>query len=137
MFKEWYEYKELEQHPDERGNLFEVLRFKDWEIPAGGYVYCVVFAPGARRGDHYHERKVEWFSCVQGELTVLVEDKDGKKEKIILSAKNPAVIYFAPYTAHSFINTGTEPAIAIAYGSKQHDPADPDTIRKFIEYEGI
>src|SRR3989344_6899889 len=104
MFKEPYDIIDLERHSDPRGNLFEILRFKDHKIPGEGYVYCFTINPGQRRGDHYHTKKQEWFSCVSGKATVLVEDKEGNKKKIILDADKPAVVYCGPYTSHALYN---------------------------------
>ena len=47
---------------DPRGSLFEVLRFEDFNIPEGGYVYTFSINPHYRRGDHYHHKKEEWFT---------------------------------------------------------------------------
>ena len=132
MFKGPYELRELSLHRDERGDLFEVLRFPDDDIPGRGYIYTFSVNPGARRGDHYHERKHEWLTCVSGELTVLVEDKEGRAERFVLNAEKPSVMYFAPYTAHAVVNESGHVAVAASYGSEPHDPADPDTIKKIV-----
>ena len=132
MFKEPFEIISLTKHSDPRGDLFEILRFKDQQIPGEGYVYCFTINPGQRRGDHYHTRKQEWFSCVSGKATVLIEDKEGNKQKVILEAGQPAIIYCGPHTAHALYNESEIPAVIVSYGSKQHDSSDPDTFKKFI-----
>lgn len=132
-FKEPYDVIELELRTDPRGSLFEIMRFKDQNIPGEGYIYAFSINPGARRGDHYHTHKLEWFSCVYGEAVVLIESQDGKKKKIILSADKPKLVYFGPYTSHAVINESENLAVIVSYGSKQHDPNDEDTFRKFIE----
>lgn len=133
MFKEPFDIVDLTKHSDPRGDLFEILRFKDFKVPGEGYIYCFTINQGARRGDHYHERKLEWFSCVSGEAIVLLEDVDGNKKKIILSAIEPKIVYCGPGTSHALMNEKKEPAVMISYGSKQHDPEDPDTFPKRIE----
>lgn len=137
MFKEPFDILNLESHTDDRGTLFEILRFKDQGVPGGGYLYCFSVNPGQRRGDHYHEKKQEWFTCVSGEVVVLLEDKDNNKKKIILSAGHPAIVYCGPYTSHALYNESKLPAVVVSYGSAQHDPDNPDTYRKFIEYEDL
>ena len=137
MFDTPFEMIELETHPDSRGNLFEILRFKDQQVPGEGYIYCLTLSPGARRGDHYHEIKREWCVCVSGAVTVLAEEKDGTQHKVVLSAAHPTVVYFAPFTAHTVINEGSETAAVVFYGSKQYDQENPDTISKIIEYRDI
>jgi UDP-2-acetamido-2,6-beta-L-arabino-hexul-4-ose reductase len=120
-------------HADDRGKLFEVLRFKDEQVPGDGYIYSITIAPGARRGDHYHLRKQEWFVCVSGEITVLAESPSGEKQRITVSAAEPTVVRFDPHVAHAFLNTGNETAIAVLYGSVQHDPSEPDSFSKVID----
>ena len=132
MFKAPYDVRELKLHRDTRGDLFEILRFPDDSIPPAGYIYAYTINPGARRGDHYHERKHEWVTCAAGAFSVLVEDRDGNKARIDLSAEHPSVVYFAPHCVHAVLNDGKEVGVAISYGSSPHNPADPDTIMKFI-----
>ncbi len=133
MFKEPFDIVDLKKHSDPRGNLFEILRFKDSKVPGEGYMYCFTINTGARRGDHYHTRKMEWFSCVSGEAIVLLEDAKGNKKKITISANEPKIVYCGPGTSHALMNEKEEPAVMISYGSKQHDPEDPDTFPKRIE----
>lgn len=55
--KEWnepFDTLELKRHDDERGMLFEILRFADHNIPGNGQLYTFSVEPNARRGDHYH-----------------------------------------------------------------------------------
>lgn len=128
MFKEPYEVVKLDTHVDPRGTLFEILRFKDNKVPGDGYLYCFTVNPGQKRGGHYHTQKHEWFTCVSGEVVVQVEDKSGNKKEVTLQSSTPSVMYNAPFVSHTFINGSTVPAVVISYGSKQHDPGDPDTV---------
>jgi UDP-2-acetamido-2,6-beta-L-arabino-hexul-4-ose reductase len=137
MFSKPYEYLKLQDYPDNRGNLFEILRFKDQGVPGEGQIYCFTILPGVRRGDHYHTSKREWASCVSGNVSVLVEDKDGNKEKILMDSKVPSVVYFHPYTTHAFLNEDDKESVIVSYSSKQLDKANPDTISKVIKYEEI
>ena len=56
-----YSIKKVKTFDDKRGTLFEALRFKTENIPGKGQVYVYTVKPGARRGDHYHKKKEEWF----------------------------------------------------------------------------
>lgn len=133
MFKEPFDIIELISHADPRGVLYEVLRFKDNAVPGEGQLYCYTVNPNHRRGDHYHEKKQEWFACVSGKLIALIEDASGNKKKIALTGERPAIIYCGPRTAHALLNESASPAVVVAYSSAQHDPENPDTISKFIE----
>jgi dTDP-4-dehydrorhamnose 3,5-epimerase-like enzyme len=120
-------------HSDTRGDLFEILRFTDENVPGGGYMYSITIAPGARRGDHYHERKIEWMTCVAGEITLLAETTDGTQQKLTMRADSPVCVRFDTGVAHAFLNTGTTTAVGVFYGSEQHDPEHPDAVTKIIE----
>lgn len=137
MFKEPFDVVDLVEHADKRGVLHEVLRFKDQGVPGEGQLYVFTINPGERRGDHYHEAKREWFTCVSGQVTVLLEDRDGHQEKVELSSINPKIIYCGPFTTHALYNEQGEVATCLSYSSKQHDPDQPDTYSKIINYESV
>lgn len=135
MFESTFELLKLPLHADKRGGLFEMLKFTEWGIPGAGHIYCFTVVPGARRADHYHEKKREWFSCVAGEVTVLLEDREGKKARFLLNAAKPSVLYIAPYTVHAVLNHGDQIAAVVAYGSTPFDSKDTDTIRQIVTYD--
>jgi UDP-2-acetamido-2,6-beta-L-arabino-hexul-4-ose reductase len=120
----------LKRYVDERGMLFEILRFKDYNIPGDGQLYTFSIEPGMRRGDHYHLKKQEWFTCVHGKATVLLTSDKGEDKFVEISAETPEIIYAAPGTAHALLNATNEVAVIVSYGSKQHDPDDEDTFSK-------
>ena len=131
--KEWqepFDHLDLKAYVDERGFLFEILRFKDYNIPGDGQLYTFSIEPGMRRGDHYHLKKKEWFTCVHGAATVLLTSKDGEDKAVEISAEEPRIIFAAPGSTHALINNSETPSIIVSYGSKQHDPDDEDTYYK-------
>jgi len=119
--------KPLVMHQDPRGALFEILRFTSFDIPEGGQLYSYTVAPGARRGDHFHHRKREWFVCVHGDVRLFMKTKDGGNISEILEAEVPKLIYAGPGTSHAVFNEGLQTAVIVAYASKEFDPSDPDT----------
>lgn len=129
--KEPFYYIKLEKHIDERGSLFEILRFKDLEIPGDGQLYTFTINPGKRRGDHYHIKKREWFSCVSGRAIVLLSHVNGKKQAYTLSAEEPAVIFVGSGTAHALINESPDQtAVIVSYGTTQHEIEDTDSFHQ-------
>ena len=125
-----FEIRPLTLHSDERGNLFEVLRFLDEDVPGQGQLYTFTINPGHRRGDHFHEHKREWFTCVWGCAEILLTGPDEHNLACTLSANDPTIIYVAPGTAHALINRQETPTCILSYASKQHDPEDEDTYIK-------
>ncbi|RED44308.1 dTDP-4-dehydrorhamnose 3,5-epimerase-like enzyme [Aestuariispira insulae] len=118
----------LTVHRDHRGMLFEAMRFGSQKIPPGGQLYIYSVAPGARRGDHYHEKKQEWFTCVAGQVRLLMKTVDGVLVDEILSHDSPRMVYAGPGTSHAVVNEEETEAVIVAYASKEFDPADPDTV---------
>lgn len=133
MPRDWtapFRIDDLTVHADPRGVLFEALRFTTQDIPPGGQIYVYSVAPGERRGDHYHEKKSEWFFCVAGMVRLLMTAPDGRLVDETLDAGTPKLVHAAPGTSHAVVNEGDAPAVIVAYASKEFDPADPDTVPK-------
>lgn len=118
----------LEVHRDARGALYEAIRFGSQNIPSGGQIYVYTVAPGARRGDHYHEKKGEWFFCASGQVRLLMKAPGGETVNEVLDADSPRLVYAAPGTSHAVVNETDEVALIVAYASKEFDPSDPDTV---------
>ena len=135
-WKSPFDVLDLKNHVDQRGMLFEILRFKDHNIPGDGQLYTFSIEPRQRRGDHYHINKQEWFTCVYGKAIVLLTSKDGENKAIEISDSNPKIVYVSPKTAHALINTQNNTAVIVSYGSIQHDPKDEDTYKKqaYLEF---
>jgi dTDP-4-dehydrorhamnose 3,5-epimerase-like enzyme len=131
--KNWdkpYVIENLKVFRDERGVLYEAIRFSSQAIEQGGQIYVYTLAPGARRGDHYHERKCEWFTCVSGTVRILIKTKDGYQIDQIVDSENPKLVFAGPGTSHAVLNESDSDAVLFAYASKEFDPLDPDTIFK-------
>lgn len=122
-----YSIEALTVHRDTRGALYEAIRFSSQDIPSGGQLYVYTVAPGARRGDHFHDHKSEWFTCVAGRVRLLMKTKDGDRVDEILDADAPQMVFAGPGTSHAVANETQEIAVIMAYASKEFDPAHPDT----------
>src|SRR3990172_8294868 len=138
-WKEPFDVHTLVNHTDSSGFLIELLRFVDDNIPGKGQLYTFSIEPGKRRGDHYHHRKREWFTCVCGRAIVLLSTADGKTLACELSPEQPKVVYAGSGTAHALINTTDQIAVIVSYGSEQHNPFDEDTYRQiaYQDYENM
>jgi len=126
-WKEPFDVRVLQRRADPRGFLFEVLRFRDEHVPGEGQLYTFSIEPGQKRGEHYHLRKREWFTCVHGRANILLISQDGQMHEVALSSDEPKVIYVGPGTSHALINQTDQVAVIVSYGSEQHSPGDEDT----------
>ena len=122
-----FEVRDLTAYIDPRGRLFEILRFVDDGIEGKGQLYTFSLNPGVRRGDHYHLTKREWFTCVHGQVLVLLDDLHGRTQVVKLDADKPAIVYAAPGTTHALVNETSDVAVVVSYGSIQHQHDAPDT----------
>ena len=105
-----------------------MLRFTEQGVPGGGQLYTFTINTGHRRGDHFHTRKREWFTCAHGKAVVLLTDTvSGREEVVELDAAAPKIVYAGPRTAHALLNREADTAVIISYGSEEHHPGDPDT----------
>ena len=122
-----FKIQDLKVYSDQRGGLFEALRFTKQNIPSGGQIYVYSVNPGQRRGDHYHLKKGEWFTCVSGQVRLLMKTEKGETINQILDSQAPKLVYAGPGTSHAIVNEANETALIVAYGSKEFDPEEPDT----------
>jgi len=114
---------ERARHDDPRGWLHKVLSGAELGQPLGE-VYVVRAAPGARRGDHLHNRMGEWFVVVEGAGQLCVEDPlSGAREARAVSAARPEACYVRAGLAHVLIG-GADGMIAVAVAERDHDPDD-------------
>lgn len=116
--------KVLEKKEDSRGWLVEI--FKE-ELP-GGQVYYFTSKPGVVRGNHWHNRKEEWFCCLQGKVKITLEEESGIKEEIILDSEKEITKVFIPKKMiHTVENIGEMESAVLAFINEKFDPQDPDT----------
>jgi len=122
-----FEVHDLVPHDDQRGRLFEILRFKDHVIPSGGQLYTSSIEPYQQRGDHYHLKKRQWFTCVSGEVIMLLTTETGENAVIHLSPDSPKIVYVGTKVTIALLNEKEKPAVVVVYVSEQLDHNDPDT----------
>jgi UDP-2-acetamido-2,6-beta-L-arabino-hexul-4-ose reductase len=117
--------KTLEKKADERGFLVEI--FKE-EFPKG-QVYLFTSKPGVIRGNHWHNRKKEWFVCLLGKVKITLSDKKTakKKEFVLDSQKGIKKLFIPAKVIHTVENIGQTEAYVLAFITEKFNPADPDT----------
>lgn len=105
----------------EKGEMAQILNRVDeafrhlvyWELDSG--------RSGQERGHHYHERKVEWFYVLTGELELSLKDIESPAvKKLIVKAGNRLTIH--PKVAHAFRSLIYSQVLE--YSTEPYDPAD-------------
>ena len=118
----------LTRRTDNRGWLAEILRAGEGVAPAFGQIFVTVAPPGVTKGGHYHTRKVEWFSVIQGTARlVLYELATKRRQEVEMGEHNLVTVRIGPGVAHYITNTGPGTMTLLVYAEEVFDPADPDT----------
>jgi UDP-2-acetamido-2,6-beta-L-arabino-hexul-4-ose reductase len=114
---------------DERGWLAEILRPERRQGKEEfAQIYITVANPGKTKGEHYHQRKVEWFCVLSGEAMLFLKDtRTGEKQRFPMGEKNMVAVRIPPYVAHAITNTGNTPCYLIVVVSEPFNPKDSDT----------
>jgi len=128
--------QDLDQKSDERGWLIEVLGDElHGERKPFGQIHVSVAYPGKVRGNHYHQRKTEWFSVPSGTGLLLLKDlATGEEEQILMGENALKTVKITPGIVHAIKNNGRNDMVLIVYTDETFDPADPDTFyQKILE----
>lgn len=111
---------------DERGWFFKAITGTEENIPSHtGEVYLTMGIPGQAKGGHYHPKAVEWFTVIEGEALLKLEDiETHEKMEIPMKLEDAKSVYVPHNVAHIFENMGSSNFIVLAYTDKLYDPAD-------------
>jgi UDP-2-acetamido-2,6-beta-L-arabino-hexul-4-ose reductase len=122
------EIKEIKVREDERGWLAEVL--KSNFVAPHKFGQCLVTAanPGFVKGNHYHQRKNEWFCIISGQAVLgIVDPKTGERKEVEMGPGNMVTVKVPAGFAHALKNVGNELAMALVFVDEVFNPDDPDT----------
>lgn len=110
-------------HSDDRGWLFELVKSK-----TSGQIFVSSTHPGYTRGDHWHHTKVEKFTVIKGEGTLLFRRVQSDEIlKYELSDKEIRIVDVPTGYVHAIHNKGTEDMILLIWASEMLDKENPDT----------
>jgi len=107
---------------DERGNFSELIR-----THSEGQLSYSTTNPEITRGNHFHTRKIERFSVIQGEAMIALRTI-GKEEimEFKVSGSKPSYIDIPVWTTHNITNIGTQDLITVFWINEHYDPKDAD-----------
>lgn len=111
---------------DDRGWFFKAITGTEDNIPNHtGEVYLTMGKPGQIKGGHYHPEAVEWFTVIEGNAVLRLEDINSKERiEIPMSLEDAKSVYVPNNVAHDFKNIGDTDFIVLAYTDKLYDPKD-------------
>lgn len=118
---------------DDRGWFLKTITGTEEDIPSHtGEVYLTMGKPGQAKGGHYHPEALEWFTVIEGEAILKLEDMDTHERRNIEMSLDKAISVFIPNNvAHVVVNNSDKDFILLAYTDKLYDPKDtiPYTIK--------
>ena len=116
---------------DSRGWFFKAITGKEEGLPQNtGEVYLTMGKPGQTKGGHYHPKAVEWFTIIEGEAILKLEDiETHERKEILLSLEKEITVFIPNKVAHALVNNGDRDFILLAYTDKLYDPADTITYK--------
>lgn len=111
---------------DDRGWFLKVITGTEEDIPSHtGEVYLTMGKPGQAKGGHYHPEALEWFTVIQGEAILKLEDIETHERRDIPMSLDKAISVFIPNNvAHTVVNNSDKDFILLAYTDKLYDPKD-------------
>ena len=114
---------------DDRGWFFKAITGTEDYIPNHtGEVYLTMGKPGQIKGGHYHPEAVEWFTVIEGNAILRLEDINSKERiEIPMSLEEAKSVYVPNNVAHDFKNVGDSNFIVLAYTDRLYDPKDTIT----------
>ena len=111
---------------DERGWFLKAITGTEEGIPSHtGEVYLTMGKPGQGKGGHYHPEAVEWFTVIEGEAVLQLEDIATHERRDIEMSLEKAITVFIPNNvAHIVKNNSDKDFILLAYTDKLYDSKD-------------
>ena len=122
----------LKKQANKNGTLVEFLKGNEIDESNRQFaqIYVATILPGKIRGNHYHKKKLEWFSIFNGKVKIALEDiKTKEKKEFIVDSSEGHLsrIFLNTEIAHAFKNISKSTVILVAYTNKIYDPQNPDT----------
>jgi UDP-2-acetamido-2,6-beta-L-arabino-hexul-4-ose reductase len=116
---------------DARGALAEFVKGDSF-----GQIFVSRTRPGATRGHHYHQTKVEKFLVVEGQAVIRFRQIDGGAViEYPVDGHQFRVVDIPPGYTHSIENVGHGELITLFWASEVFDPDRSDTSRMLVHSE--
>lgn len=114
---------DLEQQPDNRGSLAELLK-----SPPFGQIFISRTKPGVTRGNHSHDLKAEKFCVVEGKAIIRFRHILGKEVvEYLVTGEDFRVVDIPPGYTHSIENVGDGILVTLFWADEVLDQERPDT----------
>jgi dTDP-4-dehydrorhamnose 3,5-epimerase-like enzyme len=112
--------------PDSRGYFLKIMHGSEpMDDNRFGEIYLVKGEAGKSRANHYHDVATEWFTVIQGKVSLILEElSSGEQVSIYMDADSPFTVKVAPGIAHSLVGIDGADYMLLAYSDKPYVPTD-------------
>ena len=113
--------------------------WRDWDDLIKNHpkmVYINSINPGEKKGPHIHKKRTTYFSCIYGDITLVVKEFDGKLHEVTLDSKKPALACIPNGIAAALVNTTDHIAKVLVLADIAWKPNDNEMENvSFEEYD--
>ena len=123
-----YYPKRLLEHKDNRGSFVEIIR----NGTSGQTSYSTTL-PEITRGNHFHTRKIERFTVIQGKALIQLR-RIGTRDVVNfeLDGDQPSFVDMPIWCTHNIKNIGESALLTVFWINEPFDPVDPDTYFEIV-----
>ena len=113
--------------------------WRDWDDLIKNHpkmVYINSINPGEKKGPHIHKKRTTYFSCIYGNITLVVKESDGKLHEVTLDSKKPELACIPNGIAAALVNTTDHTAKVLVLADIAWKPNDNEMENvSFEEYD--
>ena len=103
--------------------------WRDWDNLIKNHpkmVYVNSVNPGEIKGPHIHKNRTTSFSCIHGNVVLVIQDNDGKFHEIKTDSEKPVLITVSNGTAVAIVNPTTKIAKVLVLADIAWRPNDDE-----------
>ena len=132
MDDEYFKIIDLEKHEtkdnqDQHVNGSLTVVWRDWDNLIKNHpkmVYVNSVNPGEIKGPHIHKNRTTSFSCIHGNVVLVIQDNDGKFHEIKADSEKPVLITVPNGIAAAIVNPTTKIAKVLVLADIAWRPND-------------
>ncbi len=112
--------------------------WRDWDNLIKNHpkmVYVNSVNPGEIKGPHIHKNRTTYFSCIHGNVILVIQDQKGKFHEIKIDSEKPVLITVPNGIAAAIVNPSTKIAKVLVLADIAWKPNDNEMINvDFSDY---
>ena len=143
MEKEDFSVFQLENHETKdvldahiNGELTVIWRNWDKIIKNPEMIYLNSVNPGEIKGPHMHKNRTSYFFCIEGEMIIVIQDKNGKYHEIVANSDSSKLVSVSNEISAAIVNPSKNISKILVMADVAWKPNDGEMINiKFENYD--